>query len=102
MIASGRQNPATASIEASQRDRWLVLIAAFLGWMFDGLEQGIFPLVARPALQDLMGAEADTLIGPWMGYITALFLLGAACGGFLFGWIGDRAGRVRAMIYSIL
>jgi SHS family sialic acid transporter-like MFS transporter len=102
MIISGRQNTATASIEASQRDRWLVLIAAFLGWMFDGLEQGIFPLVARPALQDLMGAEADTLIGPWMGYITALFLLGAACGGFLFGWIGDRAGRVRAMIYSIL
>lgn len=28
----------------------LVLIAAFLGWMFDGLEMGIFPLVARPAL----------------------------------------------------
>jgi SHS family sialic acid transporter-like MFS transporter len=46
--------------------------------------------------------EADKLIGPWMGYITALFLLGAAGGGLLFGWIGDRLGRVRAMILSIL
>jgi MFS family permease len=80
----------------------MVLIAAFLGWMFDGLEQGVFPLVARPALQDLIGVEADKLIGPWMGYITALFLLGAACGGLAFGWLGDRLGRVRAMVLSIL
>lgn len=84
------------------RDQWLVLIAAFLGWMFDGLEQGVFPLVARPALQDLIGVEGDKLIGPWMGYITALFLVGAACGGLAFGWLGDRLGRVRAMVLSIL
>ncbi|HTL15694.1 MAG TPA: MFS transporter [Patescibacteria group bacterium] len=88
--------------QTSERDRWLVLTAAFLGWMFDGVEQGVFPLVARPALQDLLGTEADALIGPWMGYITALFLVGAACGGLVFGWLGDRLGRVRAMIFSIL
>src|SRR5262245_21600617 len=86
----------------SSRGQWLVLIAAFLGWMFDGVEQGVFPLVARPALQDLLGVNADALIGPWMGYITALFLVGAACGGLCFGWLGDRLGRVRAMILSIL
>jgi MFS family permease len=80
----------------------LVLVAAFLGWMFDGVEQGVFPLVARPALQDLLGVQADELIGPWMGYITAAFLLGAACGGLVFGWLGDRVGRVRAMTLSIL
>jgi len=86
----------------TRRDQWLVLAAAFLGWMFDGVEQGVFPLVARPALQDLLGVEADKLIGSWMGVITALFLVGAACGGLVFGWLGDRAGRVRAMILSIL
>jgi len=85
-----------------RRGRWLVLTAAFLGWMFDGLEQGVFPLVARPALQDLLGVVGDKQIGPWMGYITALFLLGAALGGVVFGWLGDRVGRVRAMILSIL
>src|SRR5512140_180239 len=98
--ASKPPTPAPASLEA--RGRWLVLAAAFLGWMFDGVEQGVFPLVARPALQDLLGTEADSLIGPWMGYITALFLVGAAFGGILFGWLGDRLGRVRAMVGSIL
>jgi len=87
---------------SSRRAQWLVLSAAFLGWMFDGVEQGVFPLVARPALQDLLGVDADALIGPWMGYITALFLVGAACGGLCFGWLGDRGGRVRAMMLSIL
>ncbi len=80
----------------------MVFIAAFLGWMFDGLEQGVFPLVARPALQDLLHVETDKEIGLWMGYITALFLVGAAGGGLFFGWLGDRVGRVRAMILSVL
>ena len=94
-VPTRQRTPAT-------RGQWLVLTAAFLGWMFDGLEQGVFPLVARPALQDLLGVESDQQIGPWMGYITALFLVGAACGGLVFGWLGDRAGRVRAMMLSIL
>ncbi len=84
------------------RNQWMVLVAAFLGWMFDGLEQGVFPLVARPALQDLLGVQADKDLGLWMGGITALFLVGAACGGLVFGWLGDRVGRVRAMIVSVL
>jgi MFS transporter, SHS family, sialic acid transporter len=89
-----------------QRAQWLVLAAAFLGWMFDGLEMGIFPLVARPALQTMIpashGLAPDKFIGTWMGYITALFLVGAALGGLMFGWLGDRIGRVRAMTLSIL
>ncbi len=80
----------------------MVLIAAFLGWMFDGVEMGIFPVVARPALQEILGTEADQAVGPWMGYITALFLVGAAGGGLVFGWLGDKVGRVRAMTASIL
>ena len=80
----------------------MTLLAAFLGWMFDGLEMGIFPLAARPALQDLMQVQQDAIIGLWMARITALFLLGAALGGFLFGWMGDRIGRMRALSYSVL
>lgn len=93
---------ALTSSSPTNSAQWLVLTAAFLGWMFDGVEQGVFPLVARPALQDLLGVNADARLGPWMGYVTALFLLGAACGGLCFGWLGDRVGRVRAMVLSIL
>ena len=84
------------------RAHWLVLAAAFLGWMFDGLEMGLFPIVARPALQDLLNVTDDKLVGAWNGGIAALFLLGAAAGGLLFGWLGDKIGRVRTMMLSIL
>jgi MFS transporter, SHS family, sialic acid transporter len=74
--------------------------------MFDGVEMGIFPLVARPALQSMMplsmASGQDQFVGLWMGRITALFLIGAAGGGLAFGWLGDRLGRVRAMTLSIL
>src|SRR6266550_1704839 len=103
-----RNAPISAAVQAEIRTRsqWLVLLAAALGWMFAGLEMGIFPLVARPALQSLMPLSAaggqDQYVGLWMGRITALFLIGAACGGLGFGWVGDRWGRVRAMVWSIL
>ncbi len=91
------------------RARYLTLLAAFLGWMFDGMEMGIFPLVAAPALEG-MAATKGILSGPeligfkqyWMGTVTAVFLLGAAAGGLVFGWMGDRIGRVKAMTGSIL
>src|SRR5205823_11349743 len=38
----------------------------------------------------------------WQGIITSFFLVGAATGGVLFGWLGDRVGRVRAMMFSVL
>jgi MFS transporter, SHS family, sialic acid transporter len=83
------------------RAQFMALTAAFLGWMFDGLEMGLFPLVARPALHELMGADSAEHIGVWLGAITAVFLVGAAAGGLLFGYLGDRVGRVRAMVWSV-
>ena len=106
-----------------RRGRWLALAAALLGWMFDGFEMGIFPLVAPPALTEVLGlsedmrratATADSSVGRqlrariegevarWNGRITAAFLVGAAIGGWFFGWLGDRIGRVRAMVFSVL
>jgi MFS transporter, SHS family, sialic acid transporter len=84
------------------RGRWLALSAALLGWMFDGFEMGLFPVVARDALTDLFGPDQQHRVGTWFGVITAGFLVGAAAGGVLFGWLGDRLGRVRAMTFSVL
>ncbi|MBP7950169.1 MAG: MFS transporter [Verrucomicrobiales bacterium] len=94
-----------SAADSNQNARAMTLIAAFLGWMFDGLEMGIFPLVARPALQEFQataGIVDESFVQMWMGYITAAFLLGAAAGGLVFGWLGDRIGRVRAMVLSVL
>src|SRR5581483_12322047 len=99
--------PAPAPTNAAlQRRLGFVLAAAFLGWMFDGLEMGIFPLIARPALRQMQQQQglvpSDAVVGHWMGVATAAFLIGAALGGVVFGWLGDRVGRVRAMNLSIL
>lgn len=70
------------SMEESQESltigQWLALAAAFLGWMFDGVEIGLFPLVGRAALQDLLGLAAEEQIMAWMSRITACFLVGAS------------------------
>ena len=93
------------SSDSPDKGSWMALAAAFLGWMFDGMEMGIFPLVARPGLQQMQalhGILDEGYVQRWMGIITGLFLVGAALGGLVFGWLGDRVGRVKAMTWSIL
>jgi MFS family permease len=86
----------------SGRGKWLALTAALLGWMFDGAEMGVFPLVGRPALEDLLGDAGKDKVELWFSVVMAGFLVGAATGGVLFGWLGDRFGRVRAMSLSVV
>jgi len=92
--------------QLSKRQQWIVLAAAFLGWAFDGLEMGLFPIAVRPAILGLLdlqgGPEAEKIVGAWNGVLGAAFLLGAAAGGLIFGWLGDKIGRVRSMGMSIL
>ncbi len=97
---------AVKSASPTNTGRNMALIAAFLGWMFDGYEMGLFPLIGKPALQDLLAGttspEAITAsLDRWFSVIIATFLVGAATGGVFFGWLGDRIGRVKAMSISI-
>jgi hypothetical protein len=81
-VASGVALPSHITTrELNVRAGALTLAAAFLGWMFDGVEMGIFPLVARPALLELQaagGGIGEQFVQTWMGRITAGFLFGAA------------------------
>jgi MFS transporter, SHS family, sialic acid transporter len=87
----------------SSRGRNLALLAALLGWMFDGMEMGLFPLVGNDALRELLGASASqSEVDLWFKIALACFLVGAATGGVVFGWLGDKVGRVRAMTISVL
>ncbi|HVU89170.1 MAG TPA: MFS transporter [Pirellulales bacterium] len=106
-MTSSRANSGT--VQASHqgntpigRDHYMALLAALLGWLFDGAEMGVFSMVGRRAMTDLLRTSDEGLIGVWFGVVTAGFLVGAATGGVLFGWLGDRIGRVRAMTLSIL
>ena len=87
----------------SRRGKSVVLAAAFAAWMFAGLELSMFVLAGRAAIVDALGPAApDKLIGQWFTWYQAAVMLGAAAGGWTFGWLGDRFGRTRAMGWSVL
>ena len=129
MLKEQATAPESAPKTITTSGQWMALIAALLGWLFDGAEMGVFSMVGRRAIADLLGyskpivATASESIGSTVstvvqytkptldqeneiamafGVIIAVFLVGAAAGGVLFGWLGDRIGRVRAMSLSVL
>lgn len=108
--ASQPPAPASANSEKALESggtpfgQWMALVAALLGWMFDGAEMGVFSMVGRAAIQDLLGVGTgdEQKVGFYFSIVIAVFLVGAATGGVVFGWLGDRIGRVRAMSLSVL
>jgi len=80
-----------------------VLVVAALGWLFDCLDQQLFTLARPKAMQDLLAVPAgDPRIAEWGGYATCIFILGWATGGLIFGALGDRIGRAKTMVITIL
>lgn len=84
--------------------QWRSGIAAWLGWLFDGLELHLYTLVATPLVVGLLGAvnSADPAVKEKSAYIQAAFLVGWALGGAFFGRIGDKIGRSRALALTVL
>ena len=89
------------------RYHWFVLIVAALGWLFDTMDQQLFNLARVPAMRELL-ASADGVSAPqadvdFYGSIsTSIFLIGWATGGLGFGIMGDRYGRAKTMMWTIL
>ncbi len=86
---------------------WLVLVIAALGWLFDAMDQNLFTLVRQPSIKELLAPhvpadQLDAAAKALGGQITAIFLIGWAVGGFTFGILGDKLGRSRTMIITIL
>ncbi len=78
-------------------------LAAWLGWLFDGLDMHIYTLVATPFVASLLLVSAtDPEVSQKSSWIQAAFLVGWALGGAVFGRIGDLLGRSRALVLTIL
>ncbi|MFT4045633.1 MAG: MFS transporter [Solimonas sp.] len=89
------------------RYQWIVLFTAWLGWGFDLFDSILFNFVAPNCVPTLLhlpigSPEARQATLYWTGILTSLLLLGWAAGGVLFGHIGDRIGRTRTMLLTIL
>jgi MFS family permease len=81
---------------------WRALIAAWLGWMFDGYETYGLVLVMAPAVHQLLPPEALRRAPVYIGGLLAATMLGWATGGVAAGVVADYVGRRRTLMLSIL
>lgn len=95
----GRQ---TSGAKADGPSRWHVLLATWLGEMFDGMDASIYVLVLFPALSELLNTKSHSIVGVHGSYILATFMVGWALGGIVFGILADQIGRARTLVYTIL
>jgi len=83
--------------------QWTVCVIAAIGFAFDIYELLVLPLIARPALLELVGAAPGSPeFQMWVGrlfYVPALF---GGVFGLLGGYLTDRLGRRRVLTWSIL
>jgi MFS family permease len=101
--SSLRSDPSRPWYSDMNRYHWFVLIVAALGWLFDCLDQQLFTLARVPAMKELLEADASApIVRSWSGWVTSIFLIGWATGGLFFGVLGDRIGRAKTMMITIL
>ena len=85
------------------RYHWFVFVVAALGWLFDCLDQQLFVLARPQAMRDLLPpGTTQNVINQYGVYATFFFLTGWATGGLFFGVLGDRWGRAKTMLVTIL
>lgn len=81
------------------RYMWTLLVLTMLGWLFDGLDQMVFAMVAPWIMQDW------SLTTVQVGLIGSFFLIGHASGSIIASVLADYAGRkpllwITALVYS--
>ncbi|HJQ80387.1 MAG TPA: MFS transporter [Lacipirellulaceae bacterium] len=83
--------------------QWFVLVVASLGWMLDCFDQQLFMMARQPAMAELL-PEGSTRaqINESASYAVSIFLMGWGIGGLIFGVMGDRLGRAKTMMITIL
>ncbi|MDB6119363.1 MAG: nanT 3 [Verrucomicrobiaceae bacterium] len=81
---------------------WLIIIIASIGFLFDTYELLMTPLVAAPAIAELLKIpQNNPIVTEWVG---RLLWISALCGGtfgLLGGWLVDKFGRKTIMAASI-
>ncbi len=93
MSESGVAVAQLGGLRAVTRYQWLVFLVVWAGWSLDAADFGLYSLVLRPALIDLLGGNPPlTDIGKYGGLLAMSGLFGWAIGGFVFGILARHAG----------
>lgn len=83
--------------------QWLICIISAIGFAFDSYVLLMLPLIARPALVELLGVPAtDPAVNNWVGILFNVPALAGGVFGLLGGYLTDLLGRRRVLVWSIL
>jgi MFS family permease len=87
--------------------QWLILFVATIGFAFDTYALLTTPLIARPALAQLLPAnplttEGSNQIVRWTGYIFWASAVSGGIFGLIGGYLTDLFGRRAVLVWSIL
>lgn len=95
-------NPDGAPRAPFTRIEWLVLIVAAIGFLFDTYELLLLPLIAAPAIAEILQLPANNpAVTVWVGRLLWLAALSGGVFGLLGGWLVDRLGRKTVLGLSI-
>jgi MFS family permease len=84
------------------RTQWRSLLAANLGWLFDGFETYALILTASLVLRTLEPGAPTTQVAFLTGATIAVTLLGWGFGGIVGGVFADYFGRRKALLTSMV
>src|SRR5688500_2808162 len=83
--------------------QWVIVATAGLGFAFDLYEVVVQGIVLRPMLMELGPFQPGTPeFNRWAGLMLFLPAMVGGLGGLLGGWLTDRIGRQRLLVWSIV
>jgi MFS family permease len=101
-IESATLNAWDGRMKSLTKHQKIVLIVAWLGWVFDVMEASLFALTKQPMLTQMLGEKGFEETGTqWGGYIHTAMLLGWSIGGLIFGIVADRWGRSKTLLLTV-
>ncbi|MBI2929361.1 MAG: MFS transporter [Verrucomicrobia bacterium] len=96
-------NPTQPEARKLATTDWLIILVAIIGFVFDTYELLMLPVIAGPALAEILQVPANNpLVTRWVGNMLWITALCGGIFGLLGGWLTDRLGRKTVLAGSIM
>src|SRR5665213_3020526 len=78
----------------------VAFVICFISIMFSGIASMLMSVYLPVAVKDLLGNVAEEKMNNVGAFINSVFIFGSMFGGFAWGFICDKIGRSKAVIFS--